>query len=144
MRIRVLAAAAALLFCPASVRAEAGETIVTHETSRYFYKDGQMLKLDSQFEMTYHLDLANDTLTRTRIYDFLNKKITPDETVYHIEQQLLSHPTNAERYVLKPVVRAVGQSGADTVELLVIEEGFVDSVVSSADELVVSRSRRMR
>ena len=82
--------------------------------------------------------------SRTRIYDFLNKKITPDETVYHIEKQFLSHPTNSERYTLKPVVRAIGQTSADTLEMLVIEEGFVDVTTSTADELIVSRGRRVR
>lgn len=120
------------------------ETIVTHETERHFYKDGRLMKLDNQFEMTYLLDLENDALTRTRIYDFLSKKITPDETVYHIERQLLSHPTNAERYVLKPVLRAVGQTTSDGIELLVLEEGFVETVLSSADELIISRARRIR
>jgi hypothetical protein len=131
---------AALSFCSSAF----AETIVTHETDRHFYKDGRLLKLDNQYEMTYHLDLEKDTLTRTRIYDFLNKKITPDESVYHIERQLLSHPTNAERYVLKPVLRAVGQTSADGVELLVVGEDFVETVLSSADELVLSRARRMR
>ena len=120
------------------------ETIVTHETERHFYKDGHLMKLDNQFEVTYLLDLDNDSLTRTRVYDFLNKKITPDETVYHIERQLLSHPTNSERYVLKPVVRAVGQTSADTLEMLVIEEGFVETVSSNGSELVLSRGRRIR
>ena len=83
-------------------------------------------------------------LTRTRVYDFLNKKITPDETVYHVEHQLLSHPTNADRYILRPVIRAVGQPSADSLELLVIEDDFVEALTSNADELVISRSRRIR
>ena len=136
-------ALAAAFFVP-SAFADSGETVVTHETDRYFYKDGRMLKLENQFEYTYYLDLEKDTLTRTRIYDFLNKKITPDETVYHIEKQLLSHPTSAERYILKPVVRAVGQTSSDTVEMLVIEDRFVDVVTSTADEVVLSRGRRVR
>jgi len=134
---------AAVFFC-APAFSSGGETIVTHETDRYFYKDGRMLKLENQYEYTYFLDLEKDTLTRTRVYDFLNKKITPDETVYHIENQFLSHPTSAERYILKPVVRAVGQTSADTLEMLVIEEGFVETTTSTADELVISRGRRIR
>ena len=124
--------------------ASAEETVVTHETERFFYKDGRQLKLEGQYEMTYFMDLDKDTLTRTRIYDFLNNKITPDETVYHIERQLLSHPTNADRYILKPVVRAVGQTSSDSLEMLVIEDKFVEAVTSSADEFVVSRARRMK
>lgn len=134
----------ASLFLILPAFAESSQTIATHEIDRYFYKDGRLLKLTNQFEYTYYLDLDKDTLTRTRVYDFLNKKITPDETVYHIEKQLLSHPTSAERYILKPVIRAVGQTSADTLETLVIEEGFVQVLTSSADELIISRGRRIR
>ncbi len=122
----------------------ASQTIVTHETDRYFYKDGKVLRYEGQFEYTYFLDLERDSLTRTRVFDYQNKKITPDETVYHIEKQLLSHPINSERYLLSPVVRAIGQTNADTVELLTIEDGFVNAVSSSANELVISRAKRLK
>ena len=140
----ILGALALALLFQAPASGAGGETIVTHETERHFYKDGRLMKLANQFETTYFLDLDRDLLTRTRVYDFLNKKITPDETVYHIEKQLLSHPTSAERYILKPVVRAVGQTSSDTVEMLVIEDRFVDVVTSTADEVILSRGRRVR
>ncbi len=130
--------------CISPVFAFDGDTIVTHETDRYYFKDGQMLKLQGQYEMTYFLDLDKNTLTRTRIYDFLNNKIVPDETVYHIEKQLLSHPTNADRYSLKPSVRAVGQTSADSMEMMVIEEKFVEAVNSGPEEIILSRSKRLR
>ncbi len=122
----------------------AAETIVAHETDRYFYKDGKVLRYEGQFEYTYLLDLDRDSLTRTRIFDYRNNKITPDETVYHIEKQLLSHPTNSERYILPPVIRAVGQTSADSIELLAIEDGFVNSVSSSSNEFVISRAKRLK
>lgn len=122
----------------------AGETIVTRETDRYFFKDGSMMKLSGQYEMTYFLDLDKDTLTRTRIFDYQNNKITPDETIYQMQRQLLSHPVNADRYILKPVIRATGQPSADAVEVLVIEEDEVETVTSSADEIILSRGRRLR
>ena len=134
-----------LVFCLlSSVSAFASQTIVAHETDRYFYKDGKVLRYEGQYESTYFLDLDKDVLTRTRVYDFINKKITPDETVYHIEKQLLSHPTNSERYVLPPVIRAVGQTNADTLEVLTIEEGFVNAAASSTNEIVISRARRLK
>ncbi len=132
-----------LFLVPAAAQA-ANQTIVTHETDRYFYKDGKVLRYEPQYEYTYFLDLDKDVLTRTRIFDFLNKKITPDETVYHIERQLLSHPSNSERYVLPPVIRAVGQASADTIEVLVIEDGFVNSSSSSGNEIILSRARRLK
>ena len=124
--------------------AHAGETIVAHETDRYFYKDGKIQRFEGQFEYTYYLDLDKETLTRTRVFDTVNQKITPDETVYHIEQQLLSYPGSSERYSLTPVIRAYGQTNADTVELLAIEEHFVNVVSSSANELTISRAKRLK
>jgi hypothetical protein len=138
------AAVLSALILQSAALAAGGQTVVTHETERWFYREGRLMKLENQYEMTYFLDLDRDLLTRTRVYDFLNKKITPDETVYHIERQLLSHPTNADRYVLKPVVRAVGQPAADSLEMLVIEEAFVETVTSSGDEIVISRGRRIK
>ena len=85
------------------------ETIVAHETEKYFYNDGKMEKFEGQFENTYLLDMDNDTLTRTRVYDYQTKKITPDETVYQIEKTLKCHPTNVGRFGLPPVIRAVGR-----------------------------------
>ena len=135
---------ASLLSLVSSSLAIAGQTIVAHETDRYFYKDGKVLRYDGQYEATYFLDIEKDVLTRTRVYDFINKKITPDETVYHIERQLLSHPTNSERYILPPVIRAVGQTNADSIEILSIEEGFVNAVTSSTNEMVISRAKRLK
>lgn len=143
MRILSVSAVLACLLLSQSAFA-ATETIVTHETDRYFYKDGRLMKLENQFEMTYALDLDKNLLTRTRVYDFLNKKITPEETVYHIERQLLSHPTNADRYSLEPVVRAVARTSADSLEMLVIADKSVEAVTSSGGEMVISRSRRLR
>ena len=131
-----------LLSIPSLCRA--GDTIVAQETDRYFYKDGKILRYEGQMEYTYYLDMEKDLLTRTRIYDRINRKVTPDETVYHIEKQLLSHPTSSERYVLLPVIRAVGQTDSDTVELLAIESGFVNIVTSTNNEMVLSRAKRLK
>ena len=145
MRIKAAAAVCAVALAALAGRpAEAGETVVAKETDRYFYKDGRILRYEGQFEYTYYLDLDKDTLTRTRVYDAVNRKVTPDETVYHIEKQLLSHPSNSERYVLTPVIRAVGQTNADSVELLAVEEHFVNIVSSSNNELVISRAKRLK
>ncbi len=124
--------------------AHADETIVTHEIERQYFKDGSLLKLEGQYEYTYYLDLEKNILTRTRVYDFVNKKVTPDNTEYHMERQLLSHPTNADRYILTPVIRAAGQTSADTVELIVIDDAYVQTTSSTSNELVVSRAKRLK
>jgi hypothetical protein len=144
MRIVRQAALAAFLMFGTGMIAFADQTVVAQETDRYFYKDGKVLRYEGQFEYTYHLDLDRDTLTRTRVFDTVNKKITPDETIYHIEKQLLSHPSHSERYSLQPVVRAFGQTDSDTVELLTIEEHFVTAISSSGTETVLSRCKRLK
>ncbi len=138
----VFLAAISFLLSPGLLWAD--ETIETKEYERYYYKDGSMLKLEGQFEHTYHLDLEKNILTRTRIYDVVNKKVTPDHTEYHMERQLLSHPTNADRYILTPVIRAVGQTSADTLEMLIIDDAYVQTTSSTSNEIILSRSKRIQ
>ena len=140
--LKTLGLAAFLLTFASSAFCE--QTVVAQETDRYFYKDGKVLRYEGQFEYTYFLDLDKDILTRTRVFDSGSKKVTPDETVYHIEKQLLSHPLNSERYSLPPVLRALGQTDADTVELVAIEDRFVNIFSSSGSEMVVSRCKRLK
>ena len=140
--VRIVCFVAVLLAM--TVNARADQTINAHETDRYFYKDGKVLRYEGQFEYTFYLDLDKNTLTRTRVFDTVNKKVTPDDTVYHIEQQLLSHPSNADRYSLDPVVRAIGQTDSDTIESVAIEQGFVNIVSLSGNEIVISRCKRLK
>ena len=124
--------------------AQAAQTIVTHETEKYFYKDGFMEKFDGQYEYTYLVDLEHGIVTRTRIYDYQTKKITPDETAYHVEKELNSYPTQSPRYTLPPMIKATAQTGPDDVELLVIEEDYAHTALSSGRQLVISRAKRLK
>ena len=137
----ILFTVSGLLFCQGVF---AVQTIVTHETERYFYKNGFMEKYDGQYEYTYLVDLENGKLTRTRIYDYQTRKITPDETVYRVEKEINSYPTQSPRYNLPPMIKATAQTGSDDVELLVIEEDFVHSALSSGRQLIVSRAKRLK
>ena len=120
------------------------ETIVSHENEKYFFKDGKMEKFEGQYENTYHLNLENNRLTRTRVYDYQSKLITPDETVYQIESTLKSHPTNAARFGVPPLIRAVGRPGKDTVEIILIEDDFVTTSTSMAGTFIFSRAKRLK
>lgn len=140
MRNALILSAAAIFF---AVSAEAG-TVVSHESDKYFFKLGKMSRYDGQFENTYEVDLEKGIVTRTRLYNFLEKRITPDGTVYQIEKDLLSTPGKHNRYVLPPVVRAVGKPDADSVEILVIEEAAVTTARSTSNELVISRGQRLQ
>ncbi len=120
-------------------------TIVSHETEKWFCKDGKMERFEGQYENTYHLDLLKGTLVRTRVYDYQSKKILPDETRYQIQSQLNSHPTNAARFARpEAIVRAFGQPSPDAVEMLVIREDSVESAVSTPGQLVVSNAKRLK
>lgn len=119
------------------------QTVVSHETDKYFFEAGKMTRFDGQFENTYEVDLEKGTVTRTRVYDFTGKRIMPDDTVYRIEKDLLSNPGKHNRYVLPPVVRAVGKPDADSVEIVVIEQAAVTTARSTSNEIIVSRGRRL-
>jgi hypothetical protein len=142
-RFWIVLSSLALVFTAAPAWTEP-QTIVTHEIERYFYRHGRMEKFEGQFEYTYLWDIDKNTLVRTRIYDYQTKKITPDETVYQVEKQLRSHPVRSERYALPSVIRAVGQTGIDTLELLSIEDDQVVSASSDSDEMVLSRAKRLK
>ena len=120
------------------------ETIVTHETEKYFYKGGKMDRSEGQYENTYYLDMDKNTLTRTRIYDYQTKKITPDETVYQIETTLKSHPTQAARFGVPSLIRAVGRPDKDSVQTVTIDDDFVTTSTSTADTYIISRAKRFK
>ena len=120
------------------------ETIVSHETEKFFYKEGKMQKFDGQYENTYYLDMDKNILTRTRIYDYQTRKITPDETVYPLETDLRSHPTNAAHFSLPPVIRAVGRPDKDSVQTVTIDDDFVTTSTSTAGIFVISRAKRLK
>ena len=137
----ILLALVGLWLEPLAARAE---TIVTHETEKYFYSDGKMQKFDGQFENTYYLDFDKQTLTRTRMYDCQSKKIMPDETVYQLESTLRSHPTNAAHFNLQPVIRGIGRPDKDSVQVITIDDDSVTTSTSTADTFVISRANRLK
>lgn len=137
----IFLAMAGLWLLPVTARAE---TIVAHETEKYFYSDGKMDKFEGQYENTYYLDLEKGTLTRTRVYDYQTRKIRPDETVYPLETSLRSHPTHAIRYGLPQVIRAVGRPDKDSVEIVTIDDDYVTTSTSTSKNFVISRAKRLK
>lgn len=140
VRAAALAAAVAFFSAPLAL----AETIVTRETERYFYSDGVMTRYDGQYEHTYFFDPEKNSLRRTRVYDYQNKLVTPADTVYYIQRQLNSHPSNAANLGLKSVIRAIGRPGADTVEILVIDDDSVDALTSTGSTLIASHAERLK
>jgi hypothetical protein len=132
----------ALVACLVCSVALAGETITAQEVEGYFYADGEMKRSKGQFENTYYLE--EDTITRTRVYDLNRKKVIPDNTVYQIQRQLSSDPSNGLPSLGPPLMRAIGQPGADAVEILMIGEHFIQAVKSTSDYFVISRLKRIK
>lgn len=120
----------------------AGETITAQEVEGYFYADGEMKRSKGQFEITYYVE--GDTVTRTRVYDLNKKEVIRDDTVYRIQRNLSSDPTNGLSLGRKPVIRAIGQPGSDAMEILMIGETFIQSMKSTSDYFVISRQKRIK
>jgi hypothetical protein len=129
----------ALLTCQVAL---AGETITAQEVEGYIYADEEMKRSRAQFEITYYID--GNTVTRTRIYDFNKKQVIPDDTVYQIQRQLVSDPSKGFSLSGEPIIRAIGQPGTDSVEILMIDETFIQSVRSTAHYFVISRQKRIK
>lgn len=130
-----------LLVVPAELRAE---TVVAHETEKYFYKDGSVQKFEGQYEYTYFVDPEKPEIVRTRVYDYQSQKITPDETVYQVQKELISDPSLAGRHGMAPVIRAVGRPGSDILEILVIDGDAVHIVKSTSNEIVLAHAKRLK
>ncbi len=83
-------------------------------------------------------------MTRTRVYDYQTRKITPDETVYPLETTLRSHPTNSVRFGLPPVIRAVGRPDKDSVQTVMIDDDFGTTSTAAAGSYIISRAKRLK
>lgn len=131
-----------LVLILASRTSVAGEIITAQEVDGYMYSDGEMKDSKPIFEITYQLE--GDTITRTNVYDFKNKKHISDNTVYHIQRQLLSDPSKRMSISGKVVIRAIGQPGSNAVEILTIGEKYIQSVKSTSDYFIISRLKRIK
>ena len=139
-RLSLLIALGGLLFCGVTF---GGDTIYAQEVESYFYADGEMKQSSGTFEITYFIE--GDTVTRTRVYDFIKKEVIPDDTVYIIQRQLESDPSRGSGTLFGgPVIRAIGQPGADAIEILMIGETFIQSVKSTNDYFVIMRLKRIK
>jgi predicted transcriptional regulator len=118
------------------------EIIKTREIEGYFYHDGKMIKSDGEFEHTYKLE--DDHIIRINIYNFKKNENIPDNTIYKILRQLYSDPLQGSNSNKDTVIRAIGQPGSDAVEIIAIYDNIVQSVKSTANYFVISRSIRIK
>ncbi|MDP3030279.1 MAG: hypothetical protein Q8O04_12490 [Deltaproteobacteria bacterium] len=130
-----------LLLAIAPERGVCGQTIVAREVEGYFYSEGKMEKTPGQFENTYYYE--GNTIKRVKVHDFKNKSTEEDDTVYHVQRQLLSDP-GINISLSEPVIRAIGQPGMDAVEILVVGEKYIQAVKSTSSYFVISRFKRIK
>ena len=116
----------------------AQEMMTFRELESYSYADGKMVRSEGRFEIVYFME--GDTITRIRVGDLKNNEIHYDKTVYHIDRKLRSDPTQGHA----GVIRAIGRTGIDGVEILSISDQFMVSVKSISDYLEISRSKRIK
>jgi hypothetical protein len=122
----------------------AGETITTQEVDSYMYQDGEVgERSKGQYEVTYYIE--GNTVTRTRVYDSFHKDVIPDNTIYQIQRQLSSDPIIENSHIPEPyrTIRAIGQPGKDSVEILMINDKYVQSVRSTGNYFIITSSKRI-
>lgn len=139
MRNFILLSSIFLLFFP--VTSHSFQILKAREIESYFYHDGKMKKSDGEFEITYKL--IRDKVIRTKVYNFVKHQNIPDDTVYTIQRELSSDPSQNIRPHSKSVIRAVGQPGTDAIEILVIFDNYIQTVKSTSDYFVISRFVRI-
>ncbi|OPX96685.1 MAG: hypothetical protein A4E59_01025 [Syntrophorhabdus sp. PtaB.Bin027] len=123
------------------------EKIVAKEIDGYFYNlsDSKMEPYKPEFEITYHR--IGDEIRRVGVYNTRTKEIIPDDTVYKIQRQLWSDPTkklSLQATFDKMNIRAIGQPGTDSIEILTFGKDFVLSVRSTGDHLTISKLKRIK
>ena len=121
---------------------KASNTIVAEEIESYLLSPGESKRFEGQYQVTYFVD--GDTVVRERITDYQTKEVKADGTVYQIQRQLISDPTNPRPWTAETVIRAIGQPGNDEVETLSISKDSVITARSNRDYILVSRSRRLK
>jgi hypothetical protein len=136
-----LPSVAAILMLLSTGYACAGEMVTFRELESYFYADGKMERSEGQFEIVYYVE--EDTITRIKVFDLKNNETHYDETTFVIERKLRSDPTKGLAIQGKGVVRAIGMSGIDGVEILSITGQFMQSVKSVSNYFVISRLKRI-
>ncbi len=125
-----------------SAQRKSSNTIVADEIESYLFTKNESKRFEGQYQVTYYLD--GDTVVKERILDHKSSEIKADNTVFQIQRQLVSDPTNPSPWSSARVIRAVGQTTSDEMEILSITDDFVISAKSSRDQMLVSRARRLK
>lgn len=115
----------------------AGEVIVATEVESCFYADGKMDCSPGEFKNTYYRD--GDKIIRTNVFNLKKKQSITDDTVYKVIADLSSDPRNNSGGLLPQVARAIGFPGTDAVEILSIDETYIQAVKSTSNYFVISR-----
>lgn len=116
--------------------------------SSTMYSEGICKTDKSKDEVTYMIDLDNNKITRTSVFNADIKDgpfagMQPDNTVYHIVYNEVPFITQGESNRGKTLIKAIGQTGAgDGFETIVIGEDFIDTCNSKFDYFMLYHYKR--
>ena len=120
------------------------ETVVAREVENFYYDNGRIEERPVHRENTYVVE--DNKITRTQIRNLESQEAVPDDTVYEIQRQLVSDPTNELRAADDlHTVRAVGAPDPDSIEVLSIHgDDTLETFTFMAGHLEVSRFKRIQ
>lgn len=119
------------------VPAYGSEMITAQEIDCYRYADGKIENLKEYMEITLEID--GDKVRKTRVYNIKRKTEIPDRTEYSIQRRPPTDLLDKGFKGTNPVIKAVGEPGFDSIEILVIGEKYIQSVKSEGDTFIISR-----
>ncbi|MBM4273899.1 MAG: hypothetical protein FJ134_05480 [Deltaproteobacteria bacterium] len=132
-----------LLFSFSSAALICGEVIVANEIESFMYADGEMKRSTGNFEITYSYE--GDKIIRKKILNIKTNELITDNTIYHIKRNMVSDPQTGFNPFGRRAIRAIGNPGTDSIEILTIfpEKGalYIQSVRSTMDYFIISRSK---
>ena len=125
-------------------------TIVAREVPGWFYSNGKMSPSEPQFELVF--EVHDSSVVRKTVKNIKTGEVLTDNTQYRFLTRLATYDRSALTFKtltdqlrpLSPVVRAIGQPGADAVEILFIGPDWIQTVKTVQDYMVIYRYRRLQ
>lgn len=126
-----------ILIMLSSTVAYAGDIITVTEIENCFYADAKMKCSKGEFRNTYYRE--GGKIVRTNVFNIKKKESISDDTTYTVIHDLSSDPRNNDGTVFPRVTRAIGTPGTDSLEIIVMDDKYMQSVKSTSNYFSISR-----